>query len=157
MKLLPFDNEKADKEYRNFYNQSGAGSIPIFAGTKSQVGYGLGSMFSNALRMVLPLIKKGAISLGKTALKTGIDVAKDGIRGKNIKKSLSQNARKASTNLLNKTLSNVTDMMLDSKNTRKKSPANKRKRQGSKLSISKNTSKRRRLNTSKSAKDIFSN
>ena len=77
MRLIPLDCHKAEREYKNFYSQTGAGYIPIFSGTKTQMGYGLGSIFGGLLKSALPIIKRGAISIGKTDLKHGLNLVKD--------------------------------------------------------------------------------
>ena len=53
-------------------------------------------MFKSAL----PILKKGAVSLGKTALKTGLNIARDGLAGEDIKESAKQNLRLAGSNVL---------------------------------------------------------
>ena len=58
MHLVPFNCHSAEKEYSQFYNQNGAGSFPIFAGAKTQQGYGLGGIFGSLLKAALPVIKK---------------------------------------------------------------------------------------------------
>lgn len=152
MKLVPFDSNKTDQEYRKIYNQYGAGSIPIFTGTKTQVGYGLGGMFGNLLKAALPVIKKGAISLGKTALKTGLNIAKDKIGGKNIKKAISDNLKEAGKDVLSNSLNNISGIFSQTKQSHQ---PNKRKRQRVNQSISKKSAKRRRTNKAKQSKDIF--
>lgn len=155
MKLIPFDTNKADHEYKQFYNQSGGGSIPIFAGTKTQIGYGLGGMFGSLLKAALPVIKKGALSLGKTALKTGINIAKDGFSGKTIKKAFSDNIKDASKNLLQDSLTGISGLLSQTGN-RQLHRANKRKIQKGKQSISHKRVKRKHQSRAKAPKDIFS-
>lgn len=53
------------KSYEDYYlNQAGNG-IPGFHGTRYQRGAGLGSLLTGLLRQAAPLLKKGAIALGK--------------------------------------------------------------------------------------------
>ena len=56
-----------------------------FVGARYQRGHGQGSVFGGLLRSAMPLIKKGAMALGKGALKTGIHIADDVLSGQNIK------------------------------------------------------------------------
>lgn len=61
--------------YKDYYkNQAGSG-LSGFHGSRYQHGSGLGSLFSGVLRAAAPLLKRGAIALGKHALKTGVNLA----------------------------------------------------------------------------------
>ena len=62
--------------------------MPYFAGAPYQRGHGLGNIFS-ALRSVLPGVAK---SLGRYAVRTGVEVAKDWLAGKKIKDVLGTHA-----------------------------------------------------------------
>ena len=60
--------------------QRGNGGLPYFRGSIYQHGDGLGSIFSSIARFVSGMpswIKTGAKVLGKQAVKTGLDVARD--------------------------------------------------------------------------------
>ena len=58
--------------------------MPVFAGGRVQRGHGLGSLFGGLIRSATPLIKSGAIALGKRALKTGLNVAGDVLCGQSM-------------------------------------------------------------------------
>src|SRR5215831_17116286 len=63
--------------YEDYYvTQSGSG-LPIFQGSRTQTGHGLGSIFSGLFRFALPLLKSLGISVGKQALRTGAQIATD--------------------------------------------------------------------------------
>src|SRR5215831_12982165 len=63
--------------YEDYYvTQSGSG-LPIFQGSRTQAGHGLGSIFSELFRFPMPLLKSLGISLGKQALRTGAQIATD--------------------------------------------------------------------------------
>jgi hypothetical protein len=47
--------------------------------------HGLGSIFGGLFKAALPLLKKGAKTLGREALKTGLSTAGDVVQGRNIK------------------------------------------------------------------------
>ena len=64
------------KAYENYY-LSQVGLLPYFAGARVQQGYGLGNLFSSIAKSVLPLVKKGAKTLGKQVLQSGVDFASD--------------------------------------------------------------------------------
>ena len=63
--------------YNDYYAQQAGGALPYFAGVQYQRGHGLGSLFGSLLRSAMPLIKRGAVALGKGALKTGVRIAGD--------------------------------------------------------------------------------
>ena len=107
MKLVPLNGERTNNEYKHFYEQTGAGSIPIFAGQKNQVGYGIGSIFGNILKAALPVIKQGAKSLGKTALKTGLNIAKDSLQGEKFKDAVKSNLKKAGKEVVYNSLDSI--------------------------------------------------
>ena len=58
--------------YDDYYaRQVGGGALPYFNGACVQRGHGFGRLFSGLLRLVAPLIRRGAVALGKRALTTG--------------------------------------------------------------------------------------
>ena len=71
--------------YNDHYARQAGGALPYFVGAQYQRGHGLGSLFGGLLRSAMPLIKRGAVALGKGALKTGIRIADDVLSGQNIK------------------------------------------------------------------------
>ena len=71
-----------------------------FTGTRVQRGHGFGSLFSGLLRTVAPLIRRGAVALGKRALTTGAQIAGDVVAGKNVKKAAKRRATAAGRNLM---------------------------------------------------------
>ena len=70
-------------------NQMGRG-LPAFAGTKVQRGHGLGGILRGLVKVAMPVLKQGAKKLGKSALKTGIDVAAEVARGKTVKEAVKE-------------------------------------------------------------------
>ena len=71
--------------YNDYYARQAGGALPYFAGAQYKRGHGLGSLFGSLLRSAMPLIKRGAVALGKGALKTGVRIAGDVLSGQNIK------------------------------------------------------------------------
>ena len=74
--------------------------MPYFVGARVQQGYGLGNLFSSIAKSVLPLVKKGAKTLGKQVLQSGVEFASDVLHGKNAKQAAIDQARAAGSNLL---------------------------------------------------------
>jgi len=70
----------------------------IYRGSPYQHGYGLGGTFKRFFKWLVPLFKKhalphiesGAKEIGKTALSTAADIAKDAVSGKNIKEAATE-------------------------------------------------------------------
>ena len=73
--------------YKDYYARQAGGALPYFAGAPYQRGHGLGSLFGGLLRSAMPLIKRGAVALGKGALKTGVRIADYVLSGQSIKRA----------------------------------------------------------------------
>ena len=73
--------------YKDYYARQAGGALPYFAGAPYQRGHGLGSLFGGLLRSAMPLIKRGAVALGKGALKIGVRIADDVLSGQSIKRA----------------------------------------------------------------------
>ena len=85
------------KAYESFYvNQVGSG---LYRGTQYQRGYGLGNIFSSIRKSILPLIKSGAMALGKQALHRGVAFASDVFSGQNAKQAAVRRAKEVGSNL----------------------------------------------------------
>ena len=63
-------------------------AFPIFQGAFMQKGHGLGNILRSVARTFRPLLKKGMLKFGETALKTGMDVVRDIEQGENIKSAV---------------------------------------------------------------------
>ena len=88
------------KAYENYYLSQVGHGMPYFAGARVQQGYGLGNLFSSIAKSALPLVKKGAKTLGKQVLQSGVEFASDVLHGKNAKQAAIDQARAAGSNLL---------------------------------------------------------
>ena len=86
--------------YDDYYARQVGGALPYFTGARVQRGHGFGSLFSGLLRTVAPLIKRGAVALGKRAVATGAQIAGDVVAGKNVKKAAKRRATAAGINLM---------------------------------------------------------
>lgn len=80
-----------------------------YKGRRRQRGYGLGSVFSSLFRRVAPLLKRGAMTLGKQALKTGVNVANDVLQGDNIGEAFKNRATASAKRLGRKALQKAID------------------------------------------------
>ena len=90
--------------YDDYYARQVGGALPYFTGARVQKGHGFGSLFSGLLRSVAPLIKRGALALGKRALTTGAQIAGDVVAGQSIKKATKRRATAAGRALMNSLL-----------------------------------------------------
>ena len=90
--------------YDDYYTRQVGGALPYFTGARVQRGHGFGSLFSGLLRSVAPLIKRGALALGKRALTTGAQIAGDVVSGQNIKKATKRRATAAGRALMSSLL-----------------------------------------------------
>ena len=73
------------KAYKNYYLSQVGHKMPYFIGTRVQQRYGLGNLFSSLAKSVLPLVKKGAKTLGKQVLQSSVEFASNALHGKNAK------------------------------------------------------------------------
>ena len=90
--------------YDDYYARQVGGALPYFTGARVQKGHGFGSLFSGLLRSAAPLIKRGALALGKRALTTGAQIAGDVVDGQSIKKATKRRATAAGRALMNSLL-----------------------------------------------------
>ena len=88
------------KAYKNYYLSQVGHGMPYFVGERVQQDYGVGNLFSSIAKSVLPLLKKGAKTLGKQVLQSGVEFASDVLHDKNEKQAAIDQARAASSNLL---------------------------------------------------------
>ena len=77
------------KMYEEYYLKQTGNGMPAFAGAQYQRGHGLGNVLRTLTKFALPILKKGARSVGKQVLKTGMNIAQDAIHGQNIKSATS--------------------------------------------------------------------
>ena len=81
-----------EEYYLNQAKQKG-GNLPAFYGSRFQQGYVLGSIFKGVFRWAIPHLQQGAKLLGKKALQTGVQVAKDVLEGDDVDTALAKRSR----------------------------------------------------------------
>ena len=84
---------KTDQYVRYYMDQQQGHGMPIFMGTPwmrgyGQVRFGLGGLFRSLARAVMPMVKSGAKTLGKSALNAGANVLMDVSSGKDLKQAI---------------------------------------------------------------------
>ena len=67
--------------------------IKSFRGPAMQKGYGLGELFKGLARSFAPVLKRGLVTVGKKALKTGVEVLSDVARGEKVKDSMKKRTK----------------------------------------------------------------
>jgi hypothetical protein len=92
------------RAYHEYYlNQAGRG-YPVYVGTRYQRGHGLGSIFGSLFKSAVPLLKRGAKTLGREALKTGLNLASDVMEGQNVTQAAKSRLKSTEQNLLQKAM-----------------------------------------------------
>ena len=134
------------------------GNLPAFHGVRVQRGYGLGALLKGLFRAAVPLLKQGAKTVGRTALKTGAQVASDVLQGQNIKSSLKTRGSQARQNLQNKAKQKVSKMIGGGKktNTRQTKTLTKKKNNQSATKRMKGAVLKKRASFPKTTKGLTS-
>ena len=74
-------DDSTRQAYEQYYRSQAGNGLPGFQGLQYQRSHGLGSLFRGLVGVAAPLLKKGAIVLGKSlgqkALKAGAELAQD--------------------------------------------------------------------------------
>jgi hypothetical protein len=93
--------------YHEYYlNQAGKG-YPVYVGTRYQRGHGLGSIFESLFKSAVTLLKRGATTLGREALKTGLYLVSDVMEGKNVTQAAKSRLKSTGQSLLQKAMDTV--------------------------------------------------
>ena len=96
------NRSRDSRSYEDYYVTQVGGGLPVFVGARVQRGHGLGSLFGGLIRSAMPLIKRGALALGKGALKTGLGVAGDVLSGQSIKSSAKRRLKETGKDMVSK-------------------------------------------------------
>ncbi len=95
---VPYRESDSSAYYVDYFRNQ-RGGMPVFSGRTVMGGSGIGSVLSGLLRSATPLLKKGAVALGKRALTTGTRAASDVLRGANVKESLKRRSKQTVNDL----------------------------------------------------------
>lgn len=91
---------RSQKAYDAFFCQQAGHGLPVFMGSRSQRGRGLGSFLSGIGRMILPIFKTGGKALLREGALTGLQVARDALDGRNVGESFKEHAKESGKRLL---------------------------------------------------------
>ena len=72
------------KAYHDYYLHQAGRGYPVYVGTRYQKGHELGSVFGCLRISAVPLLKREAKTLGREALKAGLNLALDVMEGQNV-------------------------------------------------------------------------
>ena len=98
--IVPYFPDESKEHYYNYYaNQVGNG-FGVFQGTPMHTGNGIGSLLRGLAKSTLPLLKAGGKLVGKQLLSTGLGIAEDVVRGKNIREAAKDNFKEGGKALL---------------------------------------------------------
>ena len=89
------------KAYRDYYLHQAGRGYPVYVGTRFQRGHG--SIFGNLFKSVVPLLKRGANTLGREAFKAASDV----MEGQNVTQAAKSRLKSTGQTLLQKAIIEV--------------------------------------------------
>lgn len=93
-------------DFKSYYlNQAGNG-LPYFVGSPYQKGYGLGGIFRNIFKWIMPIVREHALpvakTVGKELLRTATNVAQDTLDGEEIGQSTKKRLKESFKNISDK-------------------------------------------------------
>lgn len=93
--------------------RSGYGGIShVYIGSPNQRGHGIGSFLGGLFRRIIPLLKQGARTIGKEALRSGVNVANDILdKGMHPREAFQTRLRESGTNLKRKAEEKINNLM----------------------------------------------
>lgn len=94
--------------------------LTSFRGPVMQKGYGLGGFFKGLARSFAPVLKKGLLTVGKKAVKTGIQIMQDTSQGKSLKESIKQRAKQNTKEAIQEGFSTISQHVQDKRTSRKR-------------------------------------
>ena len=127
MSLVRYTPEDSKDFFDEYYKMQAGNGIGVYSGRRvmpNMRGNGLGSIFSSLLKSAAPMLKRGAISLGKRALSVGGNVARDVIDGQ----SFAASAKKRGLAELNDLGGDVLNAVRPDRMKRRKTRGGKKRR-----------------------------
>lgn len=100
-----------EKYYDDQVTGSGGAVDGVYVGTEYQRGHGIGSFLGGLFRRALPLIKSGARTVGKEALRTGVNIVNDMQDDTTFRQALRNRALEAGLNLKRKATDKLLSVM----------------------------------------------
>lgn len=152
-----------------YRNQLGSGVSVVYKGSPYQRGHGIGSFLGGLFRTITPLLRSGAKTMGKEAIKSSLHVLKDVINSVPPEQAISAGVKEFTSNLKRKADEKIDRVMQGSGYKRRKinvtpqslkkllAVHNKSKKRSPVKKPSESSKKRKRRSSalSKRVKDIF--
>lgn len=123
--LISYSPEDSSDFYERYYDAQTGFGISVYTGrsvmpTSAMTGNGIGSLFSGLLRKAIPVLKKGAMSVGKRLVSTGVGALSDIAEGKSVKEAARNRFRSAGSDILGDIRENLVGVASSKKRKRKK-------------------------------------
>ena len=92
-------------DFDSYYKKQALDKLPSYQGASCQRGYGFGDVFKRFFKWIVPVLKKNAVPIakkvGKSALKTAVNIASDGLEGQDLKTSAKNRIKESIINFTN--------------------------------------------------------
>ena len=98
--LIPYVTSDSSSHYRDYYSQQKGHGLSVYRGTTIQRGHGIGGFFSTLLKGAMPLAMKGLKAVGRQAISSGWNIAKDALSGRDVAQSARTNLKRGGDNLV---------------------------------------------------------
>ena len=96
--LVPYVPSDSKGSVQSFFQQ-GSG-IPVYSGRSIMRGGGVGSFLGGLFKSAAPLLKRGALNVGKRLFNTGMGIARDVMQGEKFGVSAKKRIKAESDDLL---------------------------------------------------------
>ena len=113
--------------YMSYYPQQAGHGMPVFMGSRTQKGHGLGSILGGLVKMVAPLAKQALPVIKRQAARTASTIVGDIVRGQPIKKAVKRRAVEAGIGLVDDIISRKSTKRKSIKRPRKNTPVSQRR------------------------------
>lgn len=128
------------RHYEDYYIRQVGHGGPVFQGSKTQKGFGLGGILGGILKSAMPLIKQGAKTLGREALRAGVGITQDVLEGRNLRTSAKTRLKRAGRSLTQQAIHGM-----DARSTSAGRKGIKRKATGRRVTSARGKRKKRSL------------
>ena len=98
--LVPYVTSDSSGHYRDYYAQQKGNGLSVYRGATIQRGHGIGGFFSSLLKGAMPLALNGLKAVGRQAVRSGWNIAKDAISGRDASQSARNNLKSGGDKLV---------------------------------------------------------
>lgn len=137
--------------YDDYYMEQAGNGLSVYRGIQNMKGHGIGSFLGGLFRSVIPLLRSGARTVGRQALKTTANVLGDMVEHRPFKESLKHRMNEAGDTLQHKLTSKIQKMSGSGNKSRKlkRSTHSSVKARGTRTSKKRKTVKKLKRKTTK--------